>query len=193
MSSNFVGNVVEDVVSDLASEAIIGLFKGSIKIIGSAFASPKSPEAPAGPPRDADEESLLREFAALEELEELRQARVDQLCREAGACADDFLLCLYEGDHNRACRWCEPGLFGDDERRAALLHTLSRPAPREWESRFYHLPTDRSDGDLPWIGVDYDVFLVSGRLQPRVLKVWLVRVNDGWAVWNLEWSRHRAG
>ena len=188
-----MNQILEDVAADLLSSLIKTGARAGVSFIRNAI----SEEATAASPRRIAEAKLSDlvifdgEFGlspeALEEVEDPFAA--------PAACAEDFMSCLQRGDHDRACNWCEPGLFADDERRAVLLDTLSAAQPRRWRCRLYHHPEDWHAGEpLPWVGVDHDVMFKLGSSAPTMtLIVWIVALEDGWAVSGLDWGPRRAG
>lgn len=191
MSTDFVAIVAQEVVKELASEAITGLFKNGFKIAREVLSAPDDlPEStPAGGYLSDSVDPLEREFRAFERLAQLKEARVHELCEEAAACANDFLYALQYGDHQRACAWCEPDLFDHPERKAALLETLSAARPGHWEPTAYRLPPGSETVEIPWVGVDYAVaFNVDGEDQIFPLLIYMTRYGDGWRVWDLQWD-----
>lgn len=191
-SDDFISDVSEDVVSGLATAAITALFKGGLRVVRDTFSAEDTPVEPGSATWLGNEDELARRPGGVERLEYFRERRVQAHCDDAAACAEDFLACLRDGDHDRAYCWCEPTLLHDGDRRTVMLETLARRGPREWECRAFQVPPDAHINTIPWIGVDYDVFLVSGRKQARTLLVWLVRQEEGWAIWNVEWGPRRA-
>lgn len=190
-----MNQILEDVAADLLSSLIKTGARAGVGFIKNAI-SDEGATAAAAPPRRAAEAGLSdleifdRELGlspeALEEVEDPFAA--------PASCAEDFVGCLQRGDHDRACSWCEPGLFADGERRAVLLETLSAAPPRRWRCRLYHHPEDWRAGEpLPWVGVDFDVmFKLDSGARTMTLIVWIVALEDGWAVSGLHWGPKRA-
>jgi len=192
-----MNQILEDVAADLLSSLIKTGARAGVDFIKGVFSEQ---ETVAAPPRrfvaaglselEAFDAQLGLSSGAFEEaLEE-----VEDPFAAPAACADDFISCLRAGNHDRACSWCEPGLFADDERRAVLLDTLAAAQPRRWRCRLYHHPADWQAGEpLPWVGIDYDVmFKLDSGARTMTLIVWIVALDDGWAVSGLDWGSRRA-
>lgn len=181
-----MNQILEDVAADVLSSLIKASARAGVDFIRSALSDQETSAAPVPPRRAAgDPDSFHALFGAVEE--------VDDPFAAPAAYAEDFVERLAQGDHDRACGLCEPGLFGDAERRAVLLETLSAARPRRWRCQLYRHPVDWHAGEpLPWVGVDYDVvFKVDTGARTMTLIVWVVPSGHGWAVWSLEWGARR--
>lgn len=194
-----MNQILEDVAADLLSSLIKTGASAGFNFIKSALGESEQVVSPAPPRRIArGVRSDLEDFDAQlglssEAIEEAIEEVEDPFAAPA-ACADDFISCLHAANHDRACSWCEPGLFTDDERRAVLLDTLAAAQPRRWRCRLYHHPADWQAGEpLPWVGIDHDVmFKLDTGARTMTLIVWLVAWDDGWAVSGLDWGSRRA-
>lgn len=195
-----MNQTLEAVVVDVATELLSSLIKKSA-LAGVNFvrdALSEQPATGAPHPRHVADPTLSETF---DRQLGFSSDAIDQALEEVAdpfaaprSCAEDFIACLHGGDHDRACNWCEPGLFADDERRAVLLDTLAAAQPRRWRCRLFHHPGDWQAGEpLPWVGVDYDVtFKLDSGARTMTLIIWIVAYGDGWAVSNLEWGYRRA-
>ncbi|HLL48647.1 MAG TPA: hypothetical protein VK399_18245 [Longimicrobiaceae bacterium] len=189
-----MNQILEDVAADLLSSLIKTGARAGVSFIKSAISDQDTTPA-AAPPRRAADVSLSDLFD--EEFGHSPEAFEDEVedpFAAPAACAEDFVSCLQRGDHDRACSWCEPGLFADGERLGVLLETLSAAQPRRWRCRLYHHPIDWQAGEpLPWVGVDYDVmFKLDSGARTMTLIVWIVAFENGWAVSGLHWGPMRA-
>lgn len=194
-----MNQTLEAVVVDVTAELLSSLIKKSA-LAGVNFvrnALREQPTTGASAPRRVAEPTSAEIFDrqlgfSPEAIDRALDEVADPFAAPA-ACAEDFISCLQRGDHDRACNWCEPELFADDDRRAVLLDTLAAARPVRWTCQLYHHPGDWQAGDpLPWVGVDCDVvFKLDSGAQTMTLIVWIVAFSDGWAVSGLDWGPQR--